>query len=136
LGQAVGDRGDEQVAVGEAGGVAGEARVAGPGRLAEGGTQPAKLPVAADGEHDRAVGGGEALIGDDGRVRVSERHRDGAGTHKIHADVGEAGDLGVEQGEVDVLAEAAAVALVQGGEDGDDGVEAGAEVGDGDPDLG
>ena len=65
--------------------------------------------------------------------------RSAAGRHArgqvIEALVGEPGHLGVEQRQVDELALAGSLAVMQGGQDGAAGVHAGHEIGDCDADL-
>lgn len=58
------DEGFEQVAVGDAGGVCGEAGVGWPGRVGEGGGEDGEEAVIAAAEEDVAVAGGEGAVGD------------------------------------------------------------------------
>src|SRR6266480_605655 len=85
-------------------GISGELRPA--GELAE----ACELAVVADRKYHVAVGGGERFVGHDVCVRVSVASRDFSGGEVVQDLVRAKGDDGVEQGEVDVLPDAGALA--------------------------
>ena len=130
---------DQFLALGDARRVGREAFVVGPFRMAGDGAEAGELAVVADGQDHVAVGGREILVGHDVGVGVAHAPRRRAGNQVVQRLVGQAGDLHVEQRQVDVLALAAAqtvaVAVGEGGEDGVAGVEAGQDVGQRDADL-
>ena len=110
-------------------GVGGEFRAA--GHLAE----AFELPVVAHRQDQVAVGDLEHLVGDDVLVRVAHAARRLVRDEVVGSQVGQHGDLRVEQCHVDDLALAGGVAVAQRREDGDRGIHAGEEVGDGDAHL-
>ena len=131
----LGQQGVEGLAVAHAVGVGGEARVGGEfGRLGEG-AEALELPVVADRQDEVAVGAGHDLVGHDVRVLVALALGDLARGQVVEPLVDQPGDLGVEQRQVDLLASAGLVAVMQGGQDRGHGVHAAHDVGDADPDL-
>ena len=82
-----------------------------------------------------AVGGRQHLVGRDVGVGVAHPDRRVAGNQKIQVLVGEHRDLRIEQRHVDVLALAGRLGVAQRRLDGDDRIEPGEEVGDGDADF-
>src|SRR5437899_298386 len=112
------------------GGIAGIRRKLGPA------CDPAEtreLAVVAHGEDEMAVGGSEHFVGHDVRVRVAVAPRDLSRGEIVQDLVRAEGDDGVEQGEVDVLPDAGALAVRDGRRDCEARVHPGADVGDGDP---
>ena len=94
-----------------------------------------ELAVVADRQDHVAVGGREVLVRHDVRVRVAHAARHRAADQVVGGLVGQAGDLHVEQRQVDVLALAGAVAVRERGQHADGGVQAGEDVGQRDADL-
>ena len=82
-----------------------------------------------------AVGDREGLVGRDIGMGIAEPAGRLAGDEIVHRLVGEHGDLGVEQGHVDMAAGPGRLAAAQGREDRVGGVEAGEDVGEGDAGL-
>ena len=121
--------------MGDAVGVAGEARVGPQVGRAQGGAQLAELAVVAHGDDDGAVAAREGLVGGEVGVGVAHARRGDAGDEEVGRLVGQHGRLDVEQGDVDVLALAGGAGVQQGGEDGVGRVQAGEQVDHGDPDL-
>ncbi|MNE47022.1 hypothetical protein D3C80_1413980 [compost metagenome] len=115
--------------------VAGEARVLGPFGMPGDFAELAELAVVADGEDEVAVGGGEILVRHDVRVGVAHAPWRHAGGQVVHRLVGQAGHLHVEQGHVDVLAEAGLLAVRQRAEHRGARVQAGEDVGQRHADL-
>ncbi len=75
------------------------------------------LPVRADAHGDASVGCGEGLVGDDAGMGVAVARRRFARGQVVVRHIRQPRDLGVEQRHVDELAAAAALALVQRGQD-------------------
>src|SRR2546421_615685 len=94
-----------------------------------------ELTVVAHGEDEVTVDGGEYFVGHHVRVRVAVASRDFSGGEIVEDLVRAEGDDRVEQGEVDVLPEAGALAVRDGRRDGEARVHPGEDVGDGDPDF-
>ncbi|KAF5299039.1 hypothetical protein FQA39_LY19195 [Lamprigera yunnana] len=86
--------------------------------VAGGGAKAGELAVVADGQQHVAVLADEVLVGRDTRVDVACALRYVACVEVAHGLVGQHGHAYVEQGHVDVLAFAAAVARIQRGQDG------------------
>ncbi|EWS56489.1 hypothetical protein X551_00649 [Methylibium sp. T29] len=115
-------------------GVGREARIGGqlgpPGDLAEAG----ELRIVADRQDHVAIGDLEHLIGHDVLVRVAGASWHLTAHEVVGAQVGQHRHLRVEQRHIDVLAlaatEALGVAVPQGREDADAGIQAGEQVGD------
>ena len=63
--------------------------------------QPRELALVADGDDDRLIGGVERLVGDDIGVGIALPRRVLARNQRIGRLVGEHGQLGVEQRQVD-----------------------------------
>src|SRR3546814_14274878 len=76
-----------------------------------------ELAVVADRQDEVAVGTGHHLVGHDVGMLAALALGDLAGGQVVEALVGEPGDLGVEQAEVDALAEAGHAAIVQRSEE-------------------
>ncbi len=129
------DQRDQHLAVGHPRLVGGEARVVGPFRVVCQLGELAELAVVADREDHVAVGGGEVLVRHDVRVCVAQAPRRHAGGQVVEGLVGQAGDLHVEQGHIDVLADAADVAVGEGGEHRGGGVQPGEDIGQRHADL-
>ena len=90
------------------------------------------LPTARMTKPSRAR---ERLVGHDVGVLVAQAARHLAGEQVVGALVDQPGDLGVEQGDVDLLALAGGVAVPQGRQDRHGRVHAAHDVGDADADL-
>src|SRR5207247_8483683 len=89
----------------------------------------------ADRKDEVAVCGGEHFVGHDVRVRVSVASRDLSRGEIVQDLVRAESDDGVEQGEIDVLPDAGALAVRDRRRDGEARVHPGEDVGDGDPDF-
>ena len=109
--------------------VGGKALVLRPFRAAGHGAEAGELAVVAHGQDHVAVGSGKGLVGHDAGVRVAHAAWHHAAHQVVGGLVGESGYLDVEQGGVDMLAQAGAVAFLQRGQDADGGVQAGEDVG-------
>ena len=135
----VGECGDDLLAqrhaVGDAGGIGGEIADRRQVVEADDGAELLELAVIADGEDEMAVAHRQHLVGRDVRMRIAHLHRRIAGHQIVEVLVGEHRDLGIEQRHVDVLALAGRFGVAQRRLDGDDRIEAGEDVGDGDADL-
>src|SRR5690606_7768274 len=110
----------------------GPARVGGQVGALDGGAVALPLHVVADRDDDLAVGHREDLVGHQAGVGVAVAVRDLAVGEVAGDLVAAQGDDAVQQGHVDVLPLAGYRAMVQRGQDGDGGVHAGDDVGDGD----
>src|SRR5947207_5861532 len=126
---------DEGRAIRDAPGHGGVTRIAGKLRPARDPAEARELAVVADREDEVAVGGGERFVGHDVRVRVAVASRDLPGSEIVQDLVRAEGDDRVEQGEVDVLPDAGALAVRDGRRDGEARVHPGEDVGNGDADL-
>ncbi len=115
--------------------VGGETFVARPLALARHVAELRELAVVAHGQDHVAVGGREILVRHDVRVRVAHAARHRAADQVVGGLVGQAGDLHVQQRQVDVLARAGAVAVRERGQHADGGVQAGEDVGERDAHL-
>lgn len=104
-------------------------------RSAEPLTQGAELAVGADREDQRPVLGLEDLVRRDARVPVAHRARDDPRPEVGGGLVGERREERGEQGDLDALALAGALAVPEGGEDPEARVEAGDDVDEGDARL-
>ena len=125
---------DQHIAVGDARRVGDEARIVGPLRVVDGAAEACELAVVADRQDHETVLGRKVLVRHGVRVGVAHALRRAA-IQMVHALVGEAGDLHVEQADVDVLADAGAVARLYGGQDGGARIHAGEYVGQRHADL-
>ncbi len=94
-----------------------------------------ELAVVADGQNDEAVPGFEVLIGNGIGMRIAHSPRDVSGIQKIRPLVGKAGDLHVEQRQIDVLPDPVDVPGPDRGKNGGRRVQAGQYVGQGDADF-
>src|SRR5258706_2506575 len=94
-----------------------------------------ELAVVADRKYHVAVGGREHFVGHHVRVRVAVAARDFPGNEIVQDLVRAEGDDRIEQGEVDVLSGAGALAVRDGRGDGQARVHPGEDVGDRDADL-
>ncbi|MPM54494.1 hypothetical protein SDC9_101272 [bioreactor metagenome] len=81
-----------------------------------------ELTIVADGQNHVAVGRREVLVGHRVRVRIAHALGHVAAVEVIHALVGQAGHLHVEQRQIDVLAAPGVLARLQRGEDGGAGI--------------
>ena len=95
-----------------------------------------ELTVGPATQDQEPVGAGKNLVGRDVGVGIAHPARHHAADQVVHRLVHQPGDLGVEQGGVDMLALAGEVAVAQGGQDRAGGVHAGHHVGDGHAHLG
>jgi hypothetical protein len=89
--------------------------------------------VEDHGDDDVTVGGGIAVVGHVDEVAVADRFRHLTGEEIHRGHVIEHGDLAVEHGDVHVLTEAAALALVERREYAHDAEHAAPEIADGIP---
>src|SRR6266480_1649215 len=129
------DKRDQLAAVPDArrhGGVAG---ISGELRPARDFAEARELAVVADRKDEVAVGGGEHFVGHHVCVRVSVASRDLSRGEIVQDLVRAESDDGVEQGEVDVLPDAGALAVRDRRRDGEARVHPGEDIGDGDPDF-
>ena len=99
-----GERRDQLRPVGDPVAVRGIARIVGEGRQPERPAEPGPLPLAADRDGDRPVGGLERLVRDDVRVGVAEATRRRPADERVLGLVHEGGEGRAEQVEVDALA--------------------------------
>ena len=122
-------------AIGDAGRVGGVVGIGGEVVEADDGAEFAELAVIADGDDDVAVGDRQHLVGRDVGMGVAHAGRRPARNQIVHVLVGEHRDLRIEQRHVDMLALAGRLGMAERGLDGDDRIEAGENVGEGDADL-
>src|SRR5262249_2461243 len=99
-------------------------------RLAEHAAQLGELRVVADSNDHVAVSHGKNLIRHDVRVSVADALRRHTGGEIVERLIGEHPDLRVEQRRVDEAAAFGLLALGKPGEDADDGIDPGKNVGD------
>ena len=95
----------------------------------------AKLAVVADREDHASVARREVLVGDDRRMRIAQPLGRDAGHEVVQRLVREAGDLHVEQRDVDVLTDAGALAMRERRENRVARVQPAHDVGQRDADL-
>ena len=117
-------------------GVAGKARVAGKLRFACHLAEAGELRIVADGKDEGPVACRIGVVGHDGGMGIAPARRHIAVGEAGDALVDQPGDLGVEQGDVEMLALAGGAAVMQRGEDGVGGIHAAHHVGDADAGLG
>ena len=94
-----------------------------------------ELPVVADRDDEVAVSSREALVGRQIGMAVAHPHRHHPARHPVEGLVAQDRDLRVEQRHVDMRARAGARAVVQRRQDRNDRVDAGEQVGEGNPAL-
>ena len=109
--------------------VGGKARVLRPLRVPSDLAKARELAIVANGQNHVAVGRGKALVGHDAGVGIAHAARHHAADQVVRGLVGQRGHLYIQQGGVDVLAQARVAALLQCGQDADGGVQAGEDVG-------
>ena len=126
---------EQQVAVLHSGSVRLKARVAGPFSAIEQGREFLELRIVSDGDDQFAIRGDEGLIGDDVGMGVAVALGNLSGDEVVGTDVGEPGEGGIEQGDVDAVTVADAFAGIEGGENRLVGVHAGSNVADGNSDF-
>ena len=97
--------------------------------------EPLILGVVADRDDHVAVRGLEHAVGNDVRVLVAAPLRHLAGDQVVRSLVDQPGQLGIDQGDIDVLAPTGPVAVPQGRQDRGRRVHSAHDVGDADADL-
>ncbi|KAG1436720.1 hypothetical protein G6F57_020545 [Rhizopus arrhizus] len=116
---------DQRFAVGDAQPVGGKARVVAQFRRADRAAIRAVLRFIAGGHDQVAVAGGEHLIGHHVLMRVAGARGRDTGVEVVGVLIGQQRHMAVQQGDVQMLPQAAAMALLQGRQDRDRGVHAG-----------
>ncbi len=129
-GDGAGDQRHERVTIPDALHISCEAFVACPFRMAGDRAELRELAVVADGENEVAVGAREHLIRDDVLVRVSGAARRRAGHQVVHCHHRHHRHGGIEKSEVDVLARARALTMLERRQDSHRRIHAGHQVGD------
>ena len=104
--------------------IGGEAFILRPFRVAGDGAKARELPIVADRQNHVAIGRREVLIRHDVRMRIAHALRHFAAAQVIGRLVAQRRHLHVEQGQVDMLAQARALAFCQRRLHGDGGVQA------------
>ena len=123
----------ESPAVAHAKFVGDEARIAGQTGLAGEIAELGELGIVAHGEDHMPVGCRHDVVRHDIGMLVAYALGHVARGQIIEANIGKPGDLGIEQGEIDVLALARPVAVTEGGQDRGGRIHPAHDVGDSDP---
>jgi formimidoylglutamate deiminase len=115
--------------------VAVEARVMDPLRMSNGIAQRVPEFFIGDCQYEMLIAGGKILVGHDAGVFIAVTRRIFAGEQHAGTDIGEPGQLRIEQRDRDLLTASAVMALLQGCQNGDDGILAGGQIDHGDGNL-
>ncbi len=108
--------------------IAGKARIVGQFRAAANFAEFAELAIIAGGDDDMPIGTGKGLVGHDVGMVIAPALRHLVAEQIIRADVGQHRHLYIQQGHVDVLPLAAAVAVGEGGQNRHRRIHAGHQI--------